>query len=437
NWTVESNQINAAFGWSVSIAGDVNGDGYSDVIVGANLYDNGQTDEGRAYVYQGSATGLSVSPNWTAESDQANANFGNSVSTAGDVNGDGYSDVIAGAYLYDNGQLNEGKTYVYYGNNVTGLRSGVHQYKPGTNKVISSGMSSGSNGRVRMNLYCKSPFGRNKGKIVYDYKDNGTPFNLANSITSSGSGVFTDLGTAGLELYKDESGLNPAKLYKWRTRVQYDMIKYPYQKFGPWKYYNSYSPVPVGNFRAKDGNMPVNQLDLTMFIQGFYNSGFNEMIADTVTVYLRNSSSPYAKVDSSRTYLSSFGEGTLLFLNASSGVNYYLDFRHRNSIQTWSKTPKIFTASNLSFNLSTASTQAFGNNMAQIDFSPFRFGVYSGDVNQDGTVDLSDGSLINNDAFNFVTGYVQSDLTGDDLVDASDAAIVDNNAFNFVSAVTP
>jgi hypothetical protein len=76
----------------------VNGDGYADVIVGAPYYDNGETDEGRAYVYHGSSSGLSATANWTAESNQASAYFGYSVSTAGDVNGDGYADVIVGAF---------------------------------------------------------------------------------------------------------------------------------------------------------------------------------------------------------------------------------------------------------------------------------------------------------------------------------------------------
>ena len=114
-WTAESNQASAVFGISVATAGDVNGDGFSDVIVGASNYDNGQTDEGRAYVYLGSPSGLSTSAAWTAESDQTTAKFGFSVSTAGDVNGDGYSDVIAGAYLYDNGQTDEGRAFVYLG----------------------------------------------------------------------------------------------------------------------------------------------------------------------------------------------------------------------------------------------------------------------------------------------------------------------------------
>ena len=115
NWMVESNQTGANYGISVSSAGDVNGDGYSDIIIGAYGYDNGEADEGTAYVYFGGSTGPSVVPNWSGESDQAGACYGISVATAGDVNGDGYSDIIVGAYRYDNGEIDEGTAYVYSG----------------------------------------------------------------------------------------------------------------------------------------------------------------------------------------------------------------------------------------------------------------------------------------------------------------------------------
>ncbi len=112
---LEENQAGALFGYSVASAGDVNGDGYSDVIVGACFYDNGQTDEGAAFIYHGSSSGLSTTAASQLEENQASARFGTSVASAGDVNGDGYSDVIVGAYLYDNGQSDEGAAFIYHG----------------------------------------------------------------------------------------------------------------------------------------------------------------------------------------------------------------------------------------------------------------------------------------------------------------------------------
>ena len=114
-WFQEGSQANAEFGCSVSTAGDVNGDGFSDVIVGAYGYDNDQTDEGRAFVFYGSASGLSTVPSWSAEGNNYAACYGKSVSTAGDVNSDGFSDIIVGAYDYTHGQLYEGAAFVYNG----------------------------------------------------------------------------------------------------------------------------------------------------------------------------------------------------------------------------------------------------------------------------------------------------------------------------------
>ncbi|MBK8553947.1 MAG: FG-GAP repeat protein [Ignavibacteria bacterium] len=64
-----------------------------------HTFDNGQTNEGRAFVYHGSSSGLSLTSNWSAERNQQMHILVDSVSSAGDVNGDGYSDVIVGAIL--------------------------------------------------------------------------------------------------------------------------------------------------------------------------------------------------------------------------------------------------------------------------------------------------------------------------------------------------
>src|SRR5690606_18211379 len=86
---------------SVSMAGDVNGDGYSDVVIGAYKHTNGgQEEAGRAYVFHGSPlAGLEVAAHTVIDAGMPlpNANLGISVCSAGDVNGDGFSDVLIGA----------------------------------------------------------------------------------------------------------------------------------------------------------------------------------------------------------------------------------------------------------------------------------------------------------------------------------------------------
>jgi hypothetical protein len=116
-WTAEPDQNRAAFGSSVASAGDVNGDGYDDVIVGAPNFGSAfNSDEGRAFLYLGSAAGPSVLADWSAGSGLYSSAYGFSVASAGDVNGDGYADLIVGAPLYDNrGFPDEGRVFVYAG----------------------------------------------------------------------------------------------------------------------------------------------------------------------------------------------------------------------------------------------------------------------------------------------------------------------------------
>ncbi|MFB3909330.1 MAG: FG-GAP-like repeat-containing protein [Candidatus Eisenbacteria bacterium] len=114
SWSVNGGAQNW-LGSQVSTAGDVNGDGYDDAAIGAPIYANGQTSEGAVYVYLGSPAGLAATPQIVLESNVANASFGGSVDTAGDVNGDGYDDIVVGAHRYANGQSSEGRAYLFYG----------------------------------------------------------------------------------------------------------------------------------------------------------------------------------------------------------------------------------------------------------------------------------------------------------------------------------
>jgi hypothetical protein len=106
----ESTDGPEGFGTSVSGAGDVNGDGYSDVLIGETSSNFGNLDAGSAYVYSG-ADG-SLFHRWDGGSSKGYLGFG--VSDAGDVNGDGYDDIFVGTQFSDSGSIdNTGLAEVY------------------------------------------------------------------------------------------------------------------------------------------------------------------------------------------------------------------------------------------------------------------------------------------------------------------------------------
>lgn len=103
------------FSWGLAGAGDVNGDGYDDAIIGACFADHGDRNEGMAFLYLGSPTGLRHKPAWRAEPNLPHAIFGQSVVSGFDVNGDGFDDVLVGMSEASHGQQSEGAVALYLG----------------------------------------------------------------------------------------------------------------------------------------------------------------------------------------------------------------------------------------------------------------------------------------------------------------------------------
>ncbi len=163
------------------------------------------------------------------------------------------------------------------------------------------------------------------------------------------------------------------------------------------------------------------------------------VIPDTVRVYLRNSTAPYVIADSSKGVLNNYYTSNFIFSNAPYNTPLYVQIKHRNALETWSSGTITITAYENFYNFLIQSN-TLGNNTKQIDSLNYFgkiYGFYSGDVNQDGYIDLTDVLTIYNGANNFLSGYVVTDLNGDSIVDLTDLLIAYNNSVNFVSVVRP
>jgi hypothetical protein len=207
------------FGRSVASAGDVNGDGYADVIVGALGHDS---DHGRVCVYHGSPSGLVATPALTLTGENEYDYFGGSVASAGDVNGDGYPDAIVGADLSLDGS-GQGRAYVYHGNDGGGRTVlACQQRGDGSGTPVQAwGLSFARQG-FQVQLRATDPRGRGRVKLQVEACLPGTPFDDPSCVIHTAA-AWTDVTTvtSGVTLTEIITGLAGDSLYRWRARVLY------------------------------------------------------------------------------------------------------------------------------------------------------------------------------------------------------------------------
>lgn len=198
--------------------------------------------------------------------------------------------------------------------------------------------------------------------------------------------------------------------------------------------------------RTFDG-IPTSGFTLTVFMEGLYtsnrtmtaaphnsNAALLATVADTITIELHQVSSPYSIITSIKALLNTSGIAVVNFPTNYNGNSYYLVVKHRNSLETWSSVPVMVSTSS-SYDFSTAANKAYGSNLKNLGSGIY--GIYTGDINQDGTIDFSDYPTLDIGAIHGTTGYLTPDLNGDDTIDFSEYPYIDLNSINGVSVTKP
>jgi hypothetical protein len=273
-WTATGGQASANFGVSVASAGDVDGDGYADVIVGANLFDSNLVDQGTVRLYLGSATGLASAPAWSYLGQSAGAKLGSSVASAGDLDADGYGDVVVGSPGDDRALLFVGAPWglapkpdqkltgasasefgslvggagdtngdgyadlfvqsvspagvsVYFGNSGDGTAAGASlrpmaRVAGSTTRVSPHGrLPSTTNVDISV-LAAKSPAGRTRAKLEVEIETGTAAFDGAGVVRSA---TWVDTKATGATVKEALTTLVPSSTHHWRARLVYDATR--------------------------------------------------------------------------------------------------------------------------------------------------------------------------------------------------------------------
>jgi hypothetical protein len=202
------------------------------------------------------------------------------------------------------------------------------------------------------------------------------------------------------------------------------------------------------SFGTYTGGIGFWALSLKLYLEGLYaGSGlmsqaqgdagnqFPGTTSDRITVELHDPASYGTTVFSAPDIeISTTGLASVNIPSTLSGA-YYVTIKQRNSLETVSASPILFSSPIVNYDFSTGLSQAFGNNLR--DLGSGVSGIFGGDLNHDGIIDLMDLILAGNQAIVAGSGYIPEDINGDGLVDLTDIIIIGNNAAQAIGIITP
>lgn len=172
-------------------------------------------------------------------------------------------------------------------------------------------------------------------------------------------------------------------------------------------------------------------LQVKAYPEGFYlgNGKLRAIVSaalcDTVQVSLAAAVSPHAELYSANGLLDTAGNVSVNFPVGVWGSYWYIVLKHRNALETWSADSILLNLASINYNFTTAASQAYGSNQRNLGAGVF--GIYSGDINQDGFINDADQTLLENASAAMISGYLPADLTGDNVIESADYSLLENN----------
>jgi hypothetical protein len=190
----------------------------------------------------------------------------------------------------------------------------------------------------------------------------------------------------------------------------------------------------------------VSTLNITAFFEGLYLGSstmtaapFNadgltsNTIADTLTIVLHDKNN-FDSVFAVTSIIDTAGLASFNLPAMYTGNAYYIAVKHRNSLETWTADTVVISTIT-SYNFSDNALKAYGSNL--VDLGSGVFGIYAGDINQDGSIDFIDYPVLDIGSINGDLGYLVTDLNGDASVDFLDYPLIDLNSINGIVLMRP
>jgi hypothetical protein len=161
---------------------------------------------------------------------------------------------------------------------------------------------------------------------------------------------------------------------------------------------------------------------------------FGGAIADKISLELHQSTAPFNQIGlalPANLLTSGYAQS---MATTPLPESFYIVVKQRNSIETWSSVPVTPTNGLVKYDFTQQINAAYGNNLKPIGSY---FGIFSGDVNQDGVVDALDMIAVDNLSAPGSGGYIPEDTNGDGVIDAADMGLINGNAGMFIRKSLP